>query len=201
VCPRKLFGALTWLTANYARDLWDNDILGDIKGFLERFRSHYKRIKDISDAEQLELLRDLRIRVAGFDQANGSGQGRLPCHYIIFPENKFQFFPRESIMQRIKSTLNHDCHDRRPRSLLLYGTGGVGKTQLALAYAYERQKHGVKAVFWINSETKDEALQSCTNICVKLGLNGVVKGGQHNASQTILVEWLGETGERIMADC
>ena len=98
-------------------------------------------------------------------------------------------------MPHIRSKLDHSAGESRPRTMLLYGTGGVGKTQLALSYAYERRNQGLQAVFWINSETQDEVLQSCTKICVKLELQGAVKDGQHEANQKLLVDWLREIGK------
>ncbi|KAK3349095.1 hypothetical protein B0T25DRAFT_569747 [Lasiosphaeria hispida] len=91
-------------------------------------------------------------------------------------------------MQHIRSTLNRNAAKSRPRTMHIYGTGGVGKTQLALSYAYERRNQGMQAVFWINSETKGEVLQSCTKICVKLELQGAVKDAQHEANQEILID-------------
>lgn len=55
-------------------------------------------------------------------------------------------------MNRIRTELDHRESDSHFRSLALCILGGVGKSQVALAYAHESEK-GVLAVFWINSET------------------------------------------------
>jgi len=113
----------------------------------------------------------------------------LDHHYIPFPENS-KFFPRDDVLACLRSNLNHDSKDMHHRSMLLWGIGGIGKTQLALAYSYERKRHGLHHILWISSETKDTILQSCTDLSVKLRLHGAVEGGQHDNNRRLLMKWL-----------
>ena len=45
------------------------------------------------------------------------------------------------------------------RTVVLHGLGGVGKTQLAIAYA-KRHKDNYSAVFWLNIKDEDSLRQS-----------------------------------------
>jgi hypothetical protein len=49
-------------------------------------------------------------------------------------------------------------HDGSRKTVVVHGLGGMGKTQLALAYA-QRHKDEYSAVFWVNSKSKDTLKQ------------------------------------------
>jgi hypothetical protein len=49
--------------------------------------------------------------------------------------------------------------DSSRKTVVVHGLGGMGKTQLALAYA-QRHKDEYSAVFWVNSKSKDTLKQS-----------------------------------------
>ncbi|KAF4763213.1 hypothetical protein HAV15_001536 [Penicillium sp. str.  len=72
------------------------------------------------------------------------------------------------------------------RSVALLGMGGVGKTQLALEYAY-RFKMNYSHLFWIKSETEIELRQSLTELVKCLGLTG---GGESEENLVLAQKWL-----------
>jgi hypothetical protein len=49
-------------------------------------------------------------------------------------------------------------HDSSRKTVVVHGLGGMGKTQLALAYA-QRHKDEYSAVFWVNSKSEDTLKQ------------------------------------------
>ena len=61
-----------------------------------------------------------------------------------------QFVAREEELAEIHSSR---------RTVVLHGLGGVGKTQLAIAYA-KRHKDNYSAVFWFNIKDEDSLRQS-----------------------------------------
>lgn len=81
------------------------------------------------------------------------------------------------------------------RSWALWGQGGIGKTQTALAYAYHRVEDGVKAVFWVKSETALDIGASFTDIAVALNLDGAEAGGNHDQNRFLVTKWLQQTSE------
>jgi ATP/maltotriose-dependent transcriptional regulator MalT len=66
------------------------------------------------------------------------------------------FVARQEELVRIHSTLSGDgsCW-----TVVLHGLGGIGKTQLAVAYA-KRHKANYSAIFWLNSKDEDLLKQS-----------------------------------------
>jgi ATP/maltotriose-dependent transcriptional regulator MalT len=66
------------------------------------------------------------------------------------------FVAREEELAEIHRTL---CGDGSRRTVVLYGLGGIGKTQLTIAYAKQyRDKYS--AVFWLNIKDEDSLKQS-----------------------------------------
>lgn len=57
--------------------------------------------------------------------------------------------------ERLLTTLSDEI--RKSRLVVLYGTGGVGKTQSALEYIYTHEKE-YTSIFWINAATEDRAM-------------------------------------------
>jgi len=69
------------------------------------------------------------------------------------PRNPY-FTGREEVLQSIHQILHQPCPDAIPQALAISGLAGVGKTQVALEYAY-RFSSTYKAIFWLQAETYD----------------------------------------------
>ncbi|KAF2269252.1 hypothetical protein CC78DRAFT_575351 [Lojkania enalia] len=78
------------------------------------------------------------------------------------------------------------------RYLSLWGTGGVGKTQVAISYAREVQERGNTFIFWISCETPVAREQSYSEIALMLNLKRASEGsGDQNIS--LATTWLRTT--------
>ena len=53
--------------------------------------------------------------------------------------------------------------DGSRRTVVLHGLGGIGKTQLSIAYA-KRHKDSYSAIFWLNIKDKDSLKQSFARV-------------------------------------
>ena len=53
--------------------------------------------------------------------------------------------------------------DGSRRTVVLHGLGGIGKTQLTVAYA-KRHKNNYSAIFWLNIKDKDSLKQSFARV-------------------------------------
>lgn len=75
-----------------------------------------------------------------------------------------QFVAREDELRDIHEALRSDGSRR---TVVLYGLGGIGKTQLAVAYA-KRHKDKYSAIFWLNIKDEDSLKQSFAKVAKQI---------------------------------
>ena len=71
---------------------------------------------------------------------------------------------REDELRVIQEVLRGDGSRR---TVVLHGLGGIGKTQLAIAYA-KRHKHNYSAIFWLNIKDEDSITQSFADVAKQI---------------------------------
>jgi hypothetical protein len=79
------------------------------------------------------------------------------------PETE-HFVPRQEELMEIHKTLSGDGNRR---TVVLHGLGGIGKTQLTVAYA-KRHKADYSATFWLNSKDEDSLRQSFAKVARRI---------------------------------
>ncbi|KAH7316733.1 P-loop containing nucleoside triphosphate hydrolase protein [Stachybotrys elegans] len=119
------------------------------------------------------------------------GSAHLPCHVLPVARNS-RFFGRESLLADIDNYLKPESSSGGLRSMAIHGLGGVGKTQIALEYAYSKHLE-LDAVLWVPADNILALLQGFTRIAVE-GLklpNANPASPQEN--MLMVVSWLQET--------
>ena len=106
----------------------------------------------------------IQIRTKIAAQANVKEDFSIPFSLSGIPEID-QFVGRKEELKKIKEALQGV--ESRRKVVLLHGLGGIGKTQLAAAFAKE-QKDAYSAVFWLNGRNEDTLRQSFTGIAKRL---------------------------------
>lgn len=88
--------------------------------------------------------------------------------HLPSPRNPF-FTGREDILAALHQSLSTSQTAALAQSYVLHGLGGIGKTQIAVEYAY-RHAHEYTAVFWVGAETPESIASSFLAIATLLGL-------------------------------
>ncbi len=122
-------------------------------------------------------------------------KAKLPC--IVLPAMKNNnVYDREDLIQKIDTyfqTIDASNNDQKPKSLALYGLGGVGKSQIALKYAQKRiQERSIDVVLWTYSETATALAQSFTDLAQRLELSGANEQ-HHEKNKVLVLDWLQRT--------
>ena len=119
------------------------------------------------------------------------GGAKLPCHMLPVAPNR-RFFGRKQVLAQIEERLAPSSNQQGLRSLAIYGLGGVGKTQIALAYAHSKVEQ-LDAVFWVLAEDELTLQQGFSRIAVHgLKLPGT-KLESHQENMLLVLNWLQQT--------
>lgn len=92
-------------------------------------------------------------------------------------------------------------HDGSRKTVVVHGLGGMGKTQLALAYA-QRHKDEYSAVFWVNSKSEDTLKQGYAVAAKRIYrdhlslvyLKAVTEGSDLDEATEAVKRWLSSAG-------
>jgi len=89
------------------------------------------------------------------------------CHPEV--RRNANFVGREDLLEQLKKNIEAGSGgaDMHMVEVVLHGTGGMGKTQLALQYVY-RHNAGYSSVFWVNAATEQSLKLGFTNIMQQL---------------------------------
>ena len=91
-----------------------------------------------------------------------------PYWSVPVPRNPC-FTGRETVLQRLRMQLAHQQPVALTQTSALSGLGGIGKTQIAVEYAY-RYELEYSAVFWVAAETAETLMSSVQQIAEQLQL-------------------------------
>jgi hypothetical protein len=86
------------------------------------------------------------------------------------------FYGRQEELDRINQYLDYRGNANL-RTYTIYGRRGVGKTDIALQYAYTNPS-GFDAILWVQCETTLSLRQSFTDMAVALNLPGADRNGE-----------------------
>lgn len=114
----------------------------------------------------------------------------MPIWSLPFARNPF-FTGREDLLERLHAQLQSAQKAALSQPQAINGLGGVGKTQLALEYAY-RYRQEYQAVFWARADTSEDLNTSYTEIARLLNLPQQNAREQHVIVQAVK-DWLRTT--------
>src|SRR5258708_14493004 len=111
----------------------------------------------------LELARHLALDEQETRQLLEASLTALSPHWQVPFQRNPLFTGREEILETLHTRLHTEQVVARTQSYALHGLGGIGKTQVALEYAY-RHALDYSAVFWIGAETIESIRYSLVRI-------------------------------------
>jgi tetratricopeptide (TPR) repeat protein len=118
----------------------------------------------------LELARHLALDEQETRQLLEASLTALSPHWLVpLPRNPF-FTGREEILEALHTQLHVEQVVALTQSYAIRGLGGIGKTQIALEYAY-RHALEYSAIFWIDAEAIEHVMSSLLRIAELLQLS------------------------------
>jgi hypothetical protein len=102
--------------------------------------------------------------------------------------NVDRFVGREGVLDAIHSALKPKPPFEQ-KYFSIYGIGGMGKSQVALAYAERHMKY-FDAILWVHAESGPSLLQSYTDIAMRLKIDGASLQALHTDNRDLFLTWL-----------
>jgi hypothetical protein len=121
-------------------------------------------------------------------------QAKLPCFMMSTFKQNTEFCGRRDILDTLDAVLLPrqgalDPESDGMRCAALWGTGGLGKTEIALQFAFTR-KDRFDAVFWIRADDKEKLEADFSQITVALGLENADEPRNPIISRELAKGWL-----------
>ncbi|OAQ99620.1 hypothetical protein LLEC1_04744 [Akanthomyces lecanii] len=160
------------LADNMIRLLWSK-LDKNFDNIKQRLQKHSQDLEDEAKLAVVQATRNWQAQIEETLSSASSGAQSSPPQVLStlpFPRN-FLFSGRNDLLQEMYNALLV-CPSNEVdvlRSMALVGIGGIGKTQIALEYAY-RFRGRYSGIFWVRSETEMELQQSLAALAKELGL-------------------------------
>jgi hypothetical protein len=152
-----------------------------------------KHVNDITSYSKVNLerkVKNMSLRHALMPESEEPGA--FPNRILPFRQNP-RFYGRKEELEKINKYLSPK-DDQSLRTYTIYGRRGVGKTEIALQFAYTNHA-GFDAIFWIQCETSVSIRQSFTDVAVSLNLPGADRDGHHEENLLAVKNWLKKTSQ------
>lgn len=153
-----------------------------------------KRIEKVAEMaeKQASNMHDRALYQRLFELEKAKEENvNLPCNTLPVAENR-HFYGRQDLLSQIEARLTPADAGSRLASVALYGLGGVGKTQAALAYAYQRLDD-LDAVIWISAEDLLSIQQSFSRAAVDALKLPKAHPPAYQENMMLVLDWLQKT--------
>ncbi|KAI0868906.1 hypothetical protein GGS24DRAFT_512674 [Hypoxylon argillaceum] len=130
----------------------------------------------------------------GIEERDTHAESPKSFYFIPMRPNP-SFFGRENILDQLHSLFGNVASSSGQPAVSLWGTSGIGKTQIALAYAWKKKLEELPIVLWVNCESSLDITRSFTEIALDAKLPGVTGDADDEQNRIKVLKWLGLSSE------
>jgi hypothetical protein len=146
---------------------------------LEGVVKHMRDLSEMSFAYRERIQENLIARQAAVPESEDTAV--FPVRMLPSRKDNSKFYGRKAELEKINQALDWRESKNSPlRTYTIYGRRGVGKTELALEYAYSNPA-GFDAIFWIGCHTNLILRQTFTDMAKAVNLPGADRHGNFTA--------------------
>ena len=111
--------------------------------------------------------------INSFLEHTSTPDASIADNFMVPYEENVTFVGRTRLLQSLDEMLVEVAATQRNHRVALYGMGGIGKTQTALAYVYAHRNH-YPWIFWVNADTEASLQSGFEGIAMRIGLAELV---------------------------
>lgn len=175
VLPRNRKPVTSWRDRNAAFVEIANDIRETLKD-LRKSASINQRSSSVQTQSAITTSSNA-IPPASFVEEDQAQEVELTPVWNVPYERNLRFTGREDILQQLHESFTRDTASSFKQPVALSGLGGMGKTQIALEYAY-RYREEYQVVLWAKADSQEVLISELVSIATLLKLPG-----QHEQDQ------------------
>ncbi|KAI9823783.1 MAG: hypothetical protein M1832_002340 [Thelocarpon impressellum] len=175
-------------TAKFLDEKFDS-ALADMEAAVQNLeRCAATRAAGLSGFRNAQFDRNMADTVAAKHSVNAEVEYTYDQMHQLPYNNDHTFVGREDVLAKIDAVL-HPRDSPEQRVFSIWGIGGIGKSQVALAYA-NRHARKFAATFWVRAETLGSLHQSFKDIARKLRLLETGSSLDHDEIRDLILTWL-----------
>ncbi|EFQ99406.1 hypothetical protein MGYG_02418 [Nannizzia gypsea CBS 118893] len=182
-----------------SRETWMT-FSSEVSKHISNIRFYSRKVDETADMVRLSRGKNTADTVKAIENLHLSRQRstelNLPCFMIPYGLN-VKFFGRSAEVETMKERLDPNKNSGTLKIIAICGTGGVGKTQLALHYA-NTATDLYDVVVWIPGETKIKMTQALSQFSAKVGLPQTEGNEDDYRSIQIVHDWLNTSGKSFL---
>ena len=167
---------------------------------LQEFTHRIDHIRELVEAYNLTEIRlkqnEMLESLSRHNLQDNSVQAaaHLPYYQLPFGRNH-GFFGRTKVLDEIYDVLKPSAAGRSIRSVALWGTGGIGKSQVALEYANLQIQGKSQLVIWLPSQTETDMSRALVQAASQVRPPGYEEGMSAERTRFMMWNWLQTTGK------
>ncbi|KAI1205232.1 uncharacterized protein F4807DRAFT_471225 [Annulohypoxylon truncatum] len=174
-----------WKQLENVNERTEHDVSQKLSHIKTKLRAGHQRR---TDSQMTEILKRL-------ETINTSNTPQISLRILPFPQNP-RFFGRKTELSQIDKLLRVDdsSASSSQKAVALYGIGGVGKTQIALQYAYINTSSW-SVILWVSAVSKLQLAEEYHRIAVRAGLVATSNCSNVESSRQLVLDWLASLHE------
>jgi hypothetical protein len=179
-----------------------NHVNKEFSQSLQDFAARIEHLRKLVEAHKLtemslkqdEMVQSLsKYNLQSNIQREAAG---LPYYQLPFARNP-AFFGRTSLLGEVHRVLETSSAGRSLRSVALWGTGGIGKSQIALEYANTQIQANCQLVLWIPAQTETDISRALVHAANQVRPPGYEEKFSAERIRFLMWNWLQTTGEYL----
>lgn len=179
----------------------DRHFSKNLQEFTHRIE-HLRHLVEAYNVTEIRLKQNEVIESLGRHslQVSGQEEAHLPYYQLPFGRNH-AFFGRTKVLEELRDVLQPSSAGNSIRSAALWGTGGLGKSQVALEYANLQVQAQCRLVIWLPAQSETDMSRALVQAASQVRPPGYEEGMSAERTRFTMWNWLQTTGDASGFSC